>query len=564
MAVQQLIWIVLIGAVLIVGFPVKSPDTANEDDRLNYEKYVRQLEKKHKFAYNDIDQPWQPISDDESAEDDSHEIVLKVEESVSVQPLVKDEVKQTSQSPVLVADPAPVAPVIKAEETPAAQVTKAEEVPAITATKAEETPVATVTKAEEAPAVDVTKAEETPAVTAIKAEETPATTVTAVEEIPSESVTKTEEAPSVTVSKSEETLVITVTKAEESPAVVVTKAEETLLVAPVAEAEKEPQVADAISETVATVAEDEVAATTTHEKLLADLEDDNVPATTTQEKLLAAAADEVEGSGQSDPAADVESVTIGQANNEPIEDSTTFSVLKIDSDDEESATKVAQIDVTEGSADAAAVQLLSDSVTINADEGSGQSDSADIGSGQFLSHIIANDEGSGAADISEGSGLGVELIKEIDHTIQPEISNDAESSTGTHLSDLHLSDDLANDSSSSTTEPPTTAGWKDGEDENKEVKSTDTPTADEVAAATEIQPSSTVRSVQAEDSTEVVVADSTDAVNVVRQESASDSTDRPEENATFLSVPVNDQVADEANNNATEKNDDSHSTPSDV
>jgi hypothetical protein len=456
------------------------------------------LEKKHKFAYNDIDQPWQPISDNDSDEDDSHEIVLKVEESVSVQPLVKDEVKKTSQSPVLVADPAPVAPVIKAEETPAAQVTKAEEVPAVTVTKAEETPVATVTKAEEAPAVDVTKAEETPAITAIKAEEspavsvtnaeeapaitaikaeeTPATTVTAVEEIPSESVTKTEEAPSVTVSKSEETLVITVTKAEESPAVVVTKAEETLLVAPVAEAEKEPQVADAISETVATVAEDEVAATTTHEKLLADLEDDSVPATTTQEKLLAAAADEVEGSGQSDPAADVESVTIGQANNEPIEDS-TFSVLH------ESATNVAQIDVTEGSTDAAAVQLQSDSVTINADEGSGQSDSADIGSGQFLSNIgkiFADDEGSGAADISEGSGLGDELIKEIiDHTIQPEISNDAESSTGTH-SDLHLSDDLANDSSSSTTEPPTTAGWKDGEDENKEVKSTDTPTADEV------------------------------------------------------------------------------------
>ncbi|XP_046656224.1 fibrous sheath CABYR-binding protein-like isoform X2 [Daphnia pulicaria] len=560
MAVQQLIWIVLIGAVLIVGFPVKSPDTANEDDRLNYEKYVRQLEKKHKFAYNDIDQPWQPISDNDSDEDDSHEIVLKVEESVSVQPLVKDEVKKTSQSPVLVADPAPVAPVIKAEETPAAQVTKAEEVSAVTVTKAEETPVATVTKAEEAPAVDVTKAEETPAITAIKAEETPATTVTAVEEIPSESVTKTEEAPSVTVSKSEETLVITVTKAEESPAVVVTKAEDTLLVAPVAEAEKAPQVADAISETVATVAEDEVAATTTHEKLLADLEDDSVPATTTQEKLLAAAADEVEGSGQSDPAADVESVTIGQANNEPIEDS-TFSVLH------ESATNVAQIDVTEGSTDAAAVQLQSDSVTINADEGSGQSDSADIGSGQFLSNIgkiFADDEGSGAADISEGSGLGDELIKEIiDHTIQPEISNDAESSTGTH-SDLHLSDDLANDSSSSTTEPPTTAGWKDGEDENKEVKSTDTPTADEVAAVTEIQPSSTVRSVQAEDSTEVVVADSTDAVNVVRQESASDSTDRPEENATFLSVPVDDQVADEANNNATEKNDDSHSTPSDV
>lgn len=437
------------------------------------------MEKKHKFAYNDIDQPWQPISDDESAEDDSHEIVLKVEESVSVQPLVKDEVKETSQSPVLVADPAPaVTPVIKAEETPAAQVTKAEEVPAVTVTKAEETPAVTAIKAEESPAVSVTNAEEAPALTAIKAEETPATTVTATEEIPSESVTKTEEAPSATVTKSEETLVITVTKAEESPAVVVPKAEETLLVAPVVEAEKEPQVADAISETVATVAEDQVAATTTHEKLLADLEDDNVPATTTQEKLLAA-ADDVEGSGQSDPAADVEtSVTIGQANNEPIEDSSTFSVLKVDSDDEESATKVAQIDVTEGSADAA-VQLPSDSVT-NADEGSGgQSDSADLGSGQPLSDIIANDEGSGAADISEGSGLGDELIKEIiDHTIQPEISND-ESSTGTH-SDLHLSDDLANDSSSSTTEPPTTAGWKDGEDENKEVKSTDTPTADEV------------------------------------------------------------------------------------
>ncbi len=431
------------------------------------------MEKKHKFAYNDIDQPWQPISDDSSEEDDSHEIVLKLEESVSVQPLVKDEVKETSQSPVLVADQAPAAPVIKTEETPAAQATKAEETPAVSVTKAEEVPAVTVTKAEEAPAVVVTKAEETPAVTAIKAEETPADTVTAAEEIPSVSVTKTEEAPSVTVTKSEETLVITVTKAEKTPAVVVTKAEESLLVAPVIEAEKEQQVADAISESVATVAEDEVAATTTHEKLLADIED-NVPETTTQEKLLAA-ADEVEGSGQSDPVADVESVTIGQAN-EPIEDS-TFSILKVDSDDEESATKVAQIDVTEGSA-AALQPALSDSVT-NADEGSGQplSDSADLGSGQPLSDIIVNDEGSGAADISEGSGLGEELIKEIDHTIQPEISND-ESSTGTH-SDLHLSDDHANDSSSSTTEPPTTAGWKDGGGE-KEVKSTDTPTADEV------------------------------------------------------------------------------------
>ena len=65
------------------------------------------------------------------------------------------------------------------------------------------------------------------------------------------------------------------------------------------------------------------------------------------------------------------------------------------------------------------------------------------------------------------------LIKEIDHTIQPEISNE-ESSTGTHF-DLHLKDALAFDSPSATTEYLTTDVLN-----VKEVKSTDIPTADEV------------------------------------------------------------------------------------
>jgi hypothetical protein len=372
------------------------------------------LEKKHKFAYNDIDQPWQPISDDDSDEDDSHEIVLKPENSVSVQPLVKDDVKLTSQSPVVLTDQAPVTPVIKAEETPAVPVTKAEEIPVVPVIKAEETPAVPVIKTEETPVVPVIKTEETPAVT---------------------------------------------------------------------EAGKEQQVADAISEIVAAVAEDEVA-TTTHEKLLtsSDIEDD-VPATTTHEKLLGV-ADEVEGSGQSDAAvAEEESVTVIHSN-EPIEDS-TFSALKTDLD-VESVTKVTDdSDVNEGSG-----QPLSDSVTNSADEGSGGqplSDSADEGSGQLLSDSadegsgqpqIENafaDEGSGAADSNtEGSGLVDDLIKEIDHTIQPEISNE-ESSTGTHF-DLHLKDALAFDSPSATTEFLTT----DDVLNEKEVKSTDIPTADEV------------------------------------------------------------------------------------
>ncbi len=372
------------------------------------------MEKKHKFAYNDIDQPWQPISDDDSDEDDSHEIVLKPENSVSVQPLVKDDVKLTSQSPVVLTDQAPVTPVIKAEETPAVPVTKAEEIPVVPVIKAEETPAVPVIKTEETPVVPVIKTEETPAVT---------------------------------------------------------------------EAGKEQQVADAISEIVAAVAEDEVA-TTTHEKLLtsSDIEDD-VPATTTHEKLLGV-ADEVEGSGQSDAAvAEEESVTVIHSN-EPIEDS-TFSALKTDLD-VESVTKVTDdSDVNEGSG-----QPLSDSVTNSADEGSGGqplSDSADEGSGQLLSDSadegsgqpqIENafaDEGSGAADSNtEGSGLVDDLIKEIDHTIQPEISNE-ESSTGTHF-DLHLKDALAFDSPSATTEFLTT----DDVLNEKEVKSTDIPTADEV------------------------------------------------------------------------------------
>lgn len=374
------------------------------------------MEKKHKFAYNDIDQPWQPISDDDSDEDDSHEIVLKPENSVSVQPLVKDDVKLTSQSPVVLANQAPVTPVIKAEETPA--------VPVI---KAEETPVVPVTKAEDTPAVPVIKTEETPAVL--------------------------------------------VTETEETPTLPVTKAEEVPVVAPVTEAGKEQQVADAISEIVAAVAEDEVA-TTTHEKLLtsSDIEDD-VPATTTHEKLLGV-ADEVEGSGQSDAAvAEEESVTVIHSN-EPIEDS-TFSALKTDLD-VESVTKVADdSDVNEGSG-----QPLSDSVTNSADEGSGGqplSDSADEGSGQPQIENAFADEGSGAADSNtEGSGLVDDLIKEIDHTIQPEISNE-ESSTGTHF-DLHLKDALAFDSPSATTEFLTT----DDVLNEKEVKSTDIPTADEV------------------------------------------------------------------------------------
>ena len=65
---------------------------------MNFEEYVRQLEAKHNLTYNDIDQPWQTISDD------SHELVfaLKREDSPSsARPLIDSE-EQTSQAPAVV------------------------------------------------------------------------------------------------------------------------------------------------------------------------------------------------------------------------------------------------------------------------------------------------------------------------------------------------------------------------------------------------------------------------------------------------------------------------------
>ena len=65
---------------------------------MNFEEYVRQLEAKHNLTYNDIDQPWQTISDD------SRELVfaLKREDSPSsARPLIDSE-EQTSQAPAVV------------------------------------------------------------------------------------------------------------------------------------------------------------------------------------------------------------------------------------------------------------------------------------------------------------------------------------------------------------------------------------------------------------------------------------------------------------------------------
>lgn len=56
---------------------------------------MRQLEKKHKIAYNDIDQPWTPISDDSQ---DSDEFVLSQDDFTSARPHVSDS-QITSQAP---------------------------------------------------------------------------------------------------------------------------------------------------------------------------------------------------------------------------------------------------------------------------------------------------------------------------------------------------------------------------------------------------------------------------------------------------------------------------------
>uniref|UniRef100_A0A0P5RYD0 Uncharacterized protein n=1 Tax=Daphnia magna TaxID=35525 RepID=A0A0P5RYD0_9CRUS len=421
MAVQQLIWIALIGAVIVNGFPVKSPQAGTDDERLNYEKYVRQLEKKHKFAYNDIDQPWQPISGDDSVENDSHEFILQGDDFVSVKPVVRDTKHQASEAPVVAADEA-VVPVTEAQ---------------------------------------------------------------------SQAVTLTDVVADV-----------------EDAVAEVTTTQEKILADPVDNA---------------------VPATTTHEKLLADAEDDGLSVTTTHEKLL---ADEV--LGQSETATEQDVATLSPVN-EPVEESTTLSVLKV-ALIEESLVKVAQVEDSEVSE----------------------------GSGQPLIDSTNNDEGSGAAEVfkfdaAEGSGSTDELFKEIQTTIQPEISND-EVATETESTLLLNNDGLAGDDLAITTEAVDTklAAIVEQQLGEKEVKPTDSPSADE-AEQTEIQPSSTIKIAHADDSIEAVTTDSSIAISDVRLDSTTKDLAEPEESTTLVNIVLKDEIAaDEATQEITTEQPDSH------
>lgn len=320
---------------------------------MNYEKYVRQLEKKHKFAYNDIDQPWQSVSSDDSLENDSHEFILKEEVLISVKPVVRDTKHQTSESSVV--DKA-IVPVIEA-------------------------------------------------------------------------------------AKQQDQAVVAVTEEAKQQAVAVTD-----IVADVEDAIVE---ATTTQEKILAEVEENVPATTTQEKLLAVAEDDDLSVTTTQENLL---ADKV--LDESEPVTEQEIATIVPAN-EPVEDSTALPVVKVELV-EESLVKVAQVEISEGSD-----QQLIDST--NADEGS---DAAEV----FKLDV-------------EGSGSTAELVKEIQTTIQPEISND-EAATGTESTLLLNKDVLAGDETdlTITTELADTklATTDEEQLDEKEVKSTDSPSADEV------------------------------------------------------------------------------------
>ncbi|KAI9559647.1 hypothetical protein GHT06_013652 [Daphnia sinensis] len=434
MAVQQLIWIALIGAVIVNGFPVKSPQAGTEDERLNYEKYVRQLEKKHKFAYNDIDQPWQPIAGDDSVE--SHEIILQQDDFVSVKPVVRDTKHQTTETPVIAADAA-VVPVTEAQ---------------------------------------------------------------------SQVVTLTDVVADVEA----------------------TTTQEKILADPVDNAEPATTTQEKL---LADVEDDAVSVTTTHEKLLADAEDDAVSVTTTHEKLL---ADEV--LGQSDTATEQDVATISPVN-EPVEESTTLSVLKV-ALIEESLVKVAQVeesDISEGSG-----RPLIDST--NADEGSGAAEVFKI-------------------DAAEGSGSTDELFKEIQTTIQPEISND-EVATETESTLLLNNDGLAGDETdlAITTEAADTklAATVEQQLDEKEVKPTDSPSADE-AEQTEAQPSSAIKIAHADDSIEAVTTDSSIAISDVRLDSTTKDSAEPEESTTLINIVLKDEiVADEATQEITTEQPDSH------
>lgn len=81
----------------VTGLPIGSSDSETEVGfGINYDEYLRQLEKKHKFIYNDIDQPWLPVHSEESQESD--EFVLSIDIlSSSLAPTVQ---QVTSQSPV--------------------------------------------------------------------------------------------------------------------------------------------------------------------------------------------------------------------------------------------------------------------------------------------------------------------------------------------------------------------------------------------------------------------------------------------------------------------------------
>ncbi len=224
------------------------------------------MEKKHKLTYNDIDEPWQPLSDD------SVEFVLTREDFSSARPLIS--VERTSQAPIV--EIVPIAPVQTEKEKVVEVVAVADEA------------VVPVTEAQEKQQAADTVAED---------EIVPVTEFQVKQQVADET-----DAP--------------VTETHQEKPLADTK-----------DAIHTPEIVSDESSTQVAVEDDSVAPVTeTQEKPLADTltEDDVVPVTETQVKLL---SDLAEGSGQSETATEQEVITL--IHHEPAEDTTESTVTEL-------------------------------------------------------------------------------------------------------------------------------------------------------------------------------------------------------------------------------------------
>lgn len=222
------------------------------------------------MAYNDIDEPWQPLSDD------SVEFVLTREDFSSARPLIN--VERTSQAPIV--EIVPVAPVQTEKEKVAEVVVVADE--------------AVVPVTEKQQAADTVAEDEIVPVTESQVKQ---------------QVADETDAP--------------VTETQDKP---LADTKDAIHTPEIVSDESSTQVAEVEKQQVA-VEDDSVAPVTeTQEKPLADTltEDEVVPVTETQVKLL---SDLAEGSGQSDTATEQEVITL--IHHEPAEDTTESAVTEL-------------------------------------------------------------------------------------------------------------------------------------------------------------------------------------------------------------------------------------------